>query len=89
MGKGKENNKESVKKGFVVRDHYKAESLGRNFRITQVTDLLNFFKINKYEYVVVDTEFLVLSIKATNNTVLCFNLTLLLLLSMVFQTITV
>lgn len=44
VGKGKENNKESVKKGFVVRDHDKAESLGRNFRIIEVTDLLNFFK---------------------------------------------
>lgn len=30
MGKGKENNKESIKKGFVVRGHYKAESLVRN-----------------------------------------------------------
>lgn len=29
-GKGKEIYEENIKKGFVVRSHYKAESLGRN-----------------------------------------------------------
>lgn len=30
VGNGKENSEENAKKGFVVRGHYKAESLGRN-----------------------------------------------------------